>query len=186
MSRNTLLDWASEAKEYMTTDTTETSASQSSASVSETSTDIDFNQTFSMPSAGTSEEYAILPPGTYPARITGITRSVHEPRPGGKYPRCGRVDVIFEVHSDDGKTASCRKSYYLVSDKIAVSQMYFLFKATDLLNADGSFGNRWDDLVNKYVDVTVGDSTSEATGKIYHNQVTRVMPPSVTDDDLPF
>lgn len=157
------------------------------SSTQEDAGDIDFNQVFSMQqtNAVQSGGYTILKPGTYPAQIIGIKRAIHTPKPGGKIPRCGKVEVTFQVTSEES-TVECRKTYYLINDRNALSQMFFLYKATGLLNADGTFGSRWDEMTGKQVDVTVADTTNQATGKTYHNQITRVMPPAITAEDLPF
>ena len=167
------------------TDDVNSSSNHRTESISDKPSDIDYDKMYSLPAAK-FDNYEILAAGNYAAKILSIRRSIHTPKPGGKYPRCGKIIVTFGVFSEPNKVVPCQKTFYLIDEKSALSQMFFLFKATNLLNDDGSFGNRWDDLTGSFVEVTIVDTTDSRSGKTYHNQISRIMPFVITIDDLPF
>lgn len=59
--------------------------------------------------------FVLLPEGEYNFRVTGFERGVHEPKEGGKLPRCPKADLTLEVDDGNGNTATIYDTLYLHS-----------------------------------------------------------------------
>lgn len=59
--------------------------------------------------------YVVLPAGEYPFRVVNFTRAVHEPRDGGKLPKCNKAVLTIEVLGPNDEVCEVEHHLFLYS-----------------------------------------------------------------------